>query len=279
MNTISAGWADAITRFLAFESAGGHPATTIKTRRQHLHHLARRVHAEPFELTPDELIEYAGLQPWMPETRRGRRTTFIEFYRWAIRRGFTDTSPAEQLPLVRASAPNPRPVPDDVYLTALARADADEAVWIDLAAEHGLRRAEIAQIHSEDIQPTLLGYDLIVHGKGSKLRQVPLTGAMARTLMDRGPGFAFPGDRDGHISAEYLGKRVARLLDGDWTIHKLRHRAATRFYVASSGDAYAVAELMGWSNINMVRVYVKLPDDKLRNIVEGSSRFSPLLSR
>jgi hypothetical protein len=42
--------------------------------------------------------------------------------------------------------------------------------------------------------------------------------------------------------------------------------------VVSGGDPYAVADLMGWASLNMVRTYVKLPDDRLRGIVEGASR-------
>lgn len=167
---------------------------------------------------------------------------------------------------------DPRPVPDRVYLEALIRADDDEALWIDLAAEHGLRRAEIACIHSDDLVETLLGDDLVVHGKGNKRRAVPLTRPMARALRARGAGWLFPGDYEGHISPRWLGARVSRLLEGNWTIHKLRHRAATRFWTLADADPYAVADLMGWANLAMVRTYVKQPDDRLRRIVEGASR-------
>jgi integrase len=186
--------------------------------------------------------------------------------------GRTNYDPTTALARIKPADPNPRPVPDRVYLEALIRADQDEALWIDLAAEHGLRRAEIAGIHSRDIVPTLLGHDLLVHGKGGKRRLVPLTPSMARALLDRGDGYLFPGDEDGHISARWLGKRIGRLLAGDWTIHKLRHRAASRFWQLADGDPYAVASLMGWSNLNMVRVYVAQPNDRLRAIVEGASR-------
>jgi integrase len=74
------------------------------------------------------------------------------------------------------------------------------------------------------------------------------------------------------VSPRWIGKRIARLLPGDWTIHKLRHRAATRFDEASGGDNYAVARLMGWSNLNMVPVYVKRRDDHLRGIVQAAAR-------
>jgi len=265
-------WAEAIDKYVKAHRARGDAETTLYTRRQHLEHMARRVELGPWEIDGDALVDYAGAQPWARETRRGRRATFDSFYRWAKRTGRIKRNPVKTMERVRAGEPSPNPVPDAVYLAALFRADADEALWIDLAADHGLRRAEIARIHSDDLIPTLLGYDLLVHGKGNKIRRVPLTSAMHRALADRGAGWVFPGEIDGHVSPRWVGVRVGRLLDGTWTIHKLRHRAATRFWVVSGGDSYAVAELMGWANVNMVRTYVQLPATRLREIVEGAAR-------
>lgn len=270
--TITPEWSTAIDDYLAAQRAAGYPPTTLYTRRQHLQHLARRAHTGPWQLTGDDLTGYAAAQNWERETRRGRRVTFVSFWSWATTTGRTSTDPTATLPRVKATDPNPRPVPDRVYLEALMRADHDERLWIDLAAEHGLRRAEIARIHSRDITPTLLGYDLDVHGKGGRRRLVPLTPTMARELLAKGDGYVFPGDEDGHVSARWLGKRVGRLLDGAWTIHKLRHRAAARFWAISGGDPYLVASLMGWANLNMVPVYVPKPTDRLRAVVLGASR-------
>ena len=56
------------------------------------------------------------------------------------------------------------------------------------------------------------------------------------------------------------------------------HRAATRFWEHSAGDPYVVAELMGWANLAMVRVYVAIPSERLRAVVEGASRTTSLRS-
>lgn len=277
-------WMHAIEEFTTAQEASGIASTSIYTRRQHLGHLARRVFSGPWVLTHDELAGYMAAQDWAQETRRGRRTTFEQFYDWAVATGRTVDHPVRAIKKISPSDPNPRPVPDRVYLEALLRATPVEALWIDLAAEHGLRRAEIARIHSRDIVETLVGHDLRVHGKGSKIREVPLTRAMARALLELGEplgwrgGHLFPGDEHGHISARWLGARVNRLLSGAWTIHKLRHRAATRFWVSSSGDPYVVADLMGWANLSMVRTYVKLPDERKRAVVEAASRTGPALT-
>lgn len=277
-------WEDAIEAFLLGQAAAGIAATSRKSRRQHLGHLARNVFVGPWAVTTDDIAGYMASMNWAQETRRGRRNTFEAFYAWAVKTGRTTVNPASDIAKVRPTDPRPRPVPDSIYLAALARADDDERLWIDLAAEHGLRRAEVAVMHSDDIVPTMLGYDLIVHGKGAKVREVPLTRAMAEALLARverdGRGYLFRGDDEGHVSPWWVGKRVARLLSPPWTMHKLRHRAATRFYAAAEGDAYVVADLMGWANINMVKVYVYLPNDRKRAIVEGASRVgAPIGSR
>lgn len=271
-------WRAEIHAFLDAEAAAGHPATTRYTRRQHLQHLARRVPLPPWSVSADDLAHYAATQRWARDTRRARRATFVAFWAWAIATGRTSYDPTLVLPKMKAQEPDPRPAPDPVYLAALARADHDERLWIDLAAQHGLRRAEIAQIQCEDLIQADEGTDLVVHGKGGKPRTIPLTDDMATALWQlthqRKSGPLWPGDDAGHISPRWLGKRVNRLLDGRWTIHKLRHRAATRFWVSSNGDPYAVAELMGWSNLNMVTRYVHQPTARLRRILTTASRLT-----
>jgi integrase len=280
---VAPAWRDTIAQFIAAQGMA-FSVNTCKTRRSHLEHMARRMHRGPWSITADDIAGYFASHNWETETKRSRRNTIAAFYAWAVETGRTTADQVGELPRVKPSDPDPRPVPDRVYLAALAQADEDEAIWIDLAAEHGLRRAEIAGIHADDLVETLLGWDLIVHGKGGKTRVVPLTAAMARALCDRADaqrvaGYLFPGEEDGHVSARWLGTRVSRLLDGDWTIHKLRHRAATRFWLESGGDPYAVAELMGWANLSMVRTYVRLPSSRLRGIVEAASRMGAPLSR
>lgn len=80
-------WTDAIEGYLSHDRAGGKRSTTNAARRQHLQHLARRVTVGPWQVTADTLLDYFSAQEWMPETRRGRRTTMVRFYAWAIYRG------------------------------------------------------------------------------------------------------------------------------------------------------------------------------------------------
>lgn len=264
-------WADAIADYLAHAAAGGAPATTRRTRRDHLAHLARSVDVGPAELTAVELLDWFAVQDWAPETRRGRRTTMRGFFAWACTSGLRDDNPALILPRVRASDPDARPAPDRVYLEAVMRAEPRVQLWLRLAGEAGLRRAEIARIHAHDLTDDLLGTSLLVHGKGRRKRLVPLSPSLAAELTaaidEAGGGYAWPGRHGGHITPEHLGKLMARQLDGEWTAHTLRHRFAARAYRVDR-DVFAVQELLGHASPATTRRYVPRADaEHLRRTV------------
>jgi integrase/recombinase XerC len=86
--------------------------------------------------------------------------------------------------------------------------------------------------------PLLLGYGLLVHGKGGKKRMVglPVDGTLGLELARmarQDPGYLFPGKIDGHLSASWVGRIVSRWLDGPWTMHTLRHFFATTTFAKS----------------------------------------------
>lgn len=262
-------WLGAIDGFLAAQSAAGLPKTTIYTRRQHLQHLARRIGvASPWEVSAQQLITWAGSQTWARETRRGRRTTFRAFWAWGVEAGHTSTNPAAKLPRVKPAVPLPHPCPDTVFQVAMRRADERERLMMRLAADCGMRRGEIAVAHSDDVFEDLLGWTVVVHGKGGKQRNVPLTNGFAAILRGQPYGYFFPGDEDGHLSPRWVGKLINRLLDGDWTIHSLRHRFATRAHRVNR-DLAVVQDLLGHASPATTRIYVATDDKERRKTINA----------
>lgn len=261
-------WDNAITAYLVDQKAGGKPPTTTGARRQHLQHLARRIDAaSPWVLTLDELREYTSNQEWAQETRRGRRNTFKSFWAWAIREGHATVNLGEQLPMVRVAQAHARPAPDRVYHEALMRATPRDGLMLRLAAEVGMRRAEVAQGHSDDLFEDLVGYSLLVHGKGGRKRTVPLPNSLGRALVHLEPGYFFPGNDHGHLSPRYVGKIVAELMPAGWTMHTLRHRFATRAYALRS-DLLLVQEMLGHASPTTTRRYVQYDRARMRAVVE-----------
>jgi integrase/recombinase XerC len=169
------------------------------------------------------------------------------------------------LPTVRIPPAAARPVPDDVWRHALAAAGARTALMMRLAGEAGLRRAEVAHVHARDVVEGPGGPQLVVHGKGGKTRVVPISDPLAAAIRAGAPtgGYLFPGQIDGHMSAPHVGKLVARALPPGWSMHKLRHRFATRAY-RGSRNLRGVQVLLGHSSIATTERYTAVDDDEIR---------------
>lgn len=258
-------WSAAIADYLTAQRAAGAPSTTCTTRRQHLEHLARWSQLGPWQLTDAVLLDYMGSHVWALETRRGRRTTLRSFMAWAVAAGRRPDNPALSLPRVKAGQPMARPTPEHVYRQALLDASPRAALILQLAGQLGLRRAEIAAIHSSHVQRDLIGYSLLVTGKGQRQRLVPLPDQLARRILDA-DGYLFPGDDNGHLSPRWVGKIATRALPDGWTLHTLRHRFATMAYDVDR-DVFTVQQLLGHSSPATTRRYVATRDDNLRRTV------------
>lgn len=267
-------WSVAISGYLGGMLALGTAPSSLDLRSYQLGRLARMLDdVDPWAVTPAALVAWAAsVGHWAANTRRSYRTTIRSFYGWGVDSGRVAVSPAVALPRVRPAPPNPRPAPDRIYLPALAAATPRERLMLRLAGDHGMRRGEIAVVHSRDLAEDLAGWSLLVHGKGGKERMVPLLDDVAVQLRRLPEGYAFPGRDDGHLSPRWVGRLVSRLLEGDWTTHKLRHRAATAWWEESGHDVLTVGELLGHADPKTTRLYVKVRDARLRSVVVNASR-------
>ncbi|WP_235204375.1 tyrosine-type recombinase/integrase [Nocardia otitidiscaviarum] len=243
----------------------------MTTRVSHMRYVARELGGSPWEVTGDRLTQWAGRQDWAIETRRSYRGSMLAFWRWAVAAGRTDSNPAAALPRVKPAPPRPRPAPEIVYAEALRRAQPRERLMLRLAAEVGLRRHEVAKVHTRDVVEDLEGWSLVVKGKGGRVRTLPLPVDLARELRAHRRGYVFPGEDEGHLSARWVGKLITGLLPGVWTMHTLRHRFGTRAYLVDR-DVFAVQELLGHASPATTRAYVEMPRDTLRRTVQAVSR-------
>jgi integrase len=138
-----------------------------------------------------------------------------------------------------------------------------------LAGEAGLRRAEVAQVHHRDLSAGLDGASLLVHGKGGKLRVVPISESLAAALRAaHTPGmpedsWLFPTGLGGHLSPDVVGRLVARALPDGWTMHTLRHRFGTRAY-RGTRNLRAVQVLLGHESIATTERYTAVDDAEIR---------------
>lgn len=261
-------WRECIDKWIETLQAGSLSALSVDTRRRQLTKLSNDLRGSPQDVTAEELVHWFAVGDWKPETRKGYRNAASSFFGWLYRSGRAEQDVSKDLPSVRRPHAHPRPCPDRVILVALSKANETETLMIRLAAECGLRRAEIAQVRSDDVMDDLLGRTLMVHGKGDRQRLVPMPDDLAQKIIDR-HGWLLPGRWSGHVEASYVGKHITRLLGGEWTAHSLRHRYATMTY-QETHDLYLVSRLLGHESVETTQRYVAMPDSRLRAALAGA---------
>lgn len=250
------GWTDTLR-------AAGLSAQTIKSRRYKMGHLAALLMPSgPKDVTTEQIVQAFARQQWKPETRKAYRNTISSFFRWLHKSGRRSDDPSLDVPRVKKPHAHPRPCPDRYIAAAMEKATTLERLMIRLGAECGLRRGEIARVHSDDVVADSAGHSLIVRGKGDKQRIVPLPDDLAAIVMDAN-GYLFPGRFGGHVEESYIGDHISHLLPDRYAAHTLRHRFATTAYAATH-DLFVVAELLGHESVETTEHYVAMPDGRLR---------------
>lgn len=141
---------------------------------------------------------------------------------------------------------------------------------VRMARECGLRRGEIACGHSDDLMPDLLGWALLVHGKGGKQRIVPVPDDLADALRRLPRGYFFPGRDNGHLSARWVGKLLTRLMPEGWSCHSLRHRFGTDA-LDESKNIRVVQELLGHAHVNTTQIYTAVDRSEMFAAVRAVS--------
>jgi len=277
--TVTKRWARALAGWELELQAADRPATTRYLRDYHLRRLANDFpDRDPWSITRTELVDWLAGWSWSRETRRSYRSSLRSFYAWGQAAGHIAVSPAATLPPITPERGLPRPVPSDRLAAATAAADPRVRLALLLLAETGIRRAELAAAHTDDLLQDCNGWSLRVMGKGRHERRVPVGDSLGQLLTLIPRGWVFPahhrgdtrGAPRGHLTPAYLGKLVSAALGGGWTAHTVRHRFGTLAY-AVERDLRAVQELLGHQKIETTTVYTKVPDGAMRRAAAASS--------
>lgn len=273
-------WEEAIGGWLALLRVSGRPQTTIRTRRGQVRLVAARTNtASPADVTLELLVLLFSRQDWSNDHRRGTRAALLGFYEYCCEHGHADHNPAAGLPKVAGSPPKPKPATDDIWLELVANAEPRELLMARLACEVGMRRAEVSVAHRDDLLAGVDGPSLIVHGKGGKQRVVPITYELAAEIRRYQPrsDYLFPGQIDGHISAIYVGRLISGLMPDGWSMHKLRHRFATKVYQGTS-NLRVVQESMGHASVATTQRYTAVAARELRAVADAAAEPPPVAS-
>lgn len=276
---LSLAWENAIAGWVGHLTLRGLSPMTRQVQRDHVRYIARHsLTGGPEELTGRELAAMCAGMDWSADHRRGIRTSLLSFYGYCLTTGLATDNPAAALPKVKPPSPCPRPAPDDIWEALLAAAGPREQLMALLAGEAGLRRAEVAQVHRDDLLSGFSRPSLIVHGKGRKQRVVPINPVLAARIQGRcaelaavpgWTGFVFPGHCDGHINVVYVGQLISALMPPGWSMHRLRTRFGTRAY-RGSRNLRAVQVLLGHASVATTERYCAVDDDEIRAAAAGA---------
>jgi len=254
--------------------AGGKSAATVRLRLWHLRRIASDTGRPLREMTAGELNSYLAAQDWAPATRYAVRATMKDFYGFLVDNGRLKASPAARLPRIKVNPPSRLPAPDEALQAASEVADERVALMLELAVRQGLRRGEVAQVHTRDIVRDPAGWALIIHGKGRKDRMIPLHADLAERIRAQagpfgsGSGWLFPNATGGHLTANYVGVLMSKAMPDGWSAHSLRRRFATRAYDGSH-DLRAIQQLLGHTSIATTERYIGTRPETLRAALEA----------
>jgi site-specific recombinase XerD len=253
--------------------ASGKSANTIRQRVGDIDRFSRRC-PELFAVTTEDLVLYLGTGAesahWKPEYLKKIRSSLRSFYRWAHQSGRVEIDPAYGLSPVTVPKPLPHPTPEIVILAAFAGATPPVRAMILLAATEGLRRSEIAGLHPQNRH----GNAIRVFGKGSRERIVPLDQLTLSALvgleaLQGRDAYYFPGRFGGHLHSSTIYRWVTSCTAG-WTLHSLRHRAATIGY-SGTKDLRATQELLGHASPATTQIYTAVAFADIQAVVSAAS--------
>jgi integrase/recombinase XerC len=230
-------------------------------------------------------------------TRRYARRTVARkaaalrrYFRWLSRTGAIGVDPSVRLSAPKGDARLPQVLGSselEVLLAATPGGSAiDDAVALrdvavaELLYGSGLRVGELCALPPTDVE--LRRRLLVVWGKGSKQRQVPMTQASVEAVgawltkgraalaSDASPGdVIFLNRRGRRLSPRDVRRILDRRASAPTHPHALRHTFATHL-LDGGADMRAVQELLGHADLATTQLYTHVSKERLRAVYDAT---------
>jgi site-specific recombinase XerD len=243
---------------------------TVQQRLLHIDELARAV-PNVLSVTTEDLESFLSRRrhTHAPESRRSMRSSWMVFYKWAVKAGHIEVDPTVDLAPVRLPRSVARIAKDEQVVQGLATASLPEKAMVLLGRLAALRLSEISGLHMFDRE----GAVLRIKGKGEHTRMVPINDELLDVLerlehLQGGQGYYFPGRFGGHLHPQSVCKIIKRVVGTN--PHSLRHAAATAAY-DSTHDLRAVQEFLGHANLSTTERYIHVKVDAIRAAANSTS--------
>ncbi len=225
-------------------------------------------------------------------TTRARKASAIRgFFKYiSDKMNYIDKNPVSQLQVASPKKNLPKYLTLEESRKLLASVDGENKIRdfciLTLFLNCGLRLAELVSLNIGDI--IFSEEKMLVTGKGNKQRMVYLNKACIDALKDYlavRPRDQLKGDDRNALFISRLNKRIGRQsvqlmvyhylkkigLDGQhYSVHKLRHTAATLMYQHGDADVLLLKELLGHENLSTTEIYTHIENKQLREAVKNN---------
>jgi integrase len=225
---MQAAWRTLINEYSSHLAGLGRSGYTLRVRVGQMERFASAITVGPEKVTTAILITYMGSKPdWGPHMRNSARASLRSFFSWAAEYKHLPTDPSFPLPRQSVPRTQPRPISTSAVAAALDRADSRTRLMIMLAADAGLKAAEIANCNARDLHQDADGnYTLRAVKSNGRTRTVKLRPELAEAIIAAGDGFTFPGRVGGHVSNAYVTRLISQALPEGVSSEDLRHALA-----------------------------------------------------
>lgn len=228
-----------------------------------------------------------------PATRARKAASIRVFFKYLTQKGLISKNPAMNLetPKLGKRMPKYLSLDDSKKLLAVADSEDDrnkerDYAILTLFLNCGIRLSELVGINIKDID--FSENKLNVIGKGNKERTIYLNKACINAINSYLSVRPKTGIKKGSEDAMFLSERLERIsnrtvqhivkqellkagLDTNkYSVHKLRHTAATLMYKYGNVDIRALQELLGHESISTTEIYTHVDNEQIRNAVEDN---------
>lgn len=250
------------------------------------------------KITLDDIHKYVSYMATelrsKPATRARKVSTIRVFFKYLSQKAkLIDNNPAQNLetPKLGKRMPKYLSLDESKKLLEVSKSEdnrnseRDYAI-ITLFLNCGMRLSELVNINIKDI--TFSESKLNVIGKGNKERTIYLNKSCVSAINDYLNVRPKEGIKYDSKDALFLSERRERIsnrtvqlivkkelmkagLDiNKYSVHKLRHTAATLMYQYGNVDIRALQELLGHESISTTEIYTHVDNSQIRNAVENN---------
>ena len=238
-----------------------------------------------------EYLSYALRERLNNANSRARKVSSLKsFFKYLLNKAkLIEVNPAAELDSPKIPKTLPKYLSLDESKQLLKSIDGDykyrDFAIITLFLNCGLRLSELAGINLNDIRDE----KLTVYGKGDKERTVYLNKACVKAIDDylknERPREGVTAPHKNALFLSRLNKRIsvktiqylvkkhlaaAGLDTTKYSVHKLRHTAATLMYRHGHVDVRVLQEILGHTNLSTTQIYTHLDDEQLRKASENN---------